>query len=64
MQHDIVNIFVIGLLTWGIWALNERCNGVPNVKPALSIIIIMVGCLFLITPVVDVITIALNSVHK
>lgn len=64
MQHDIVLIIIIVLLTWAAWSLNETLNKVATLKPVLSIVIIVVGCLFLINSVVDVISIALNSVHK
>ncbi len=63
MQEDVIRIVIIVLLTWGFWALNEALNSLPKLKSVLSIIIIVVGCLFLITPVVDLISIALNSVH-
>lgn len=63
MQQDIIQVLVIVLVTWGIWAINEAIDTIPKVKPTLSIIVILVGCLFLITPLVDVISHALNSVH-
>ena len=63
MEYDIIRIVVIILVTWGLWALNGALNPIPKVKEVLSIVVIVVGCLFLITPVVDVISLALNSVH-
>lgn len=63
MEQDIIRIVVIIVLTWGLYALNNALNSVPTLKQVLSVVIIVVGCLFLITPVVDVISMALNSVH-
>lgn len=64
MTEDIIRIVIIAILTWGLYALNEALNSVAKLKTVLAIVIIVVGCLFLITPVVDVISLALNSVHS
>lgn len=63
MTEDIIRIVIILILTWGCYALNEALNTAPKLKPVISIVVLVVGCLFLITPVVDLISIALNSVH-
>jgi len=63
MEQDLIRIGIVILLTWGGLALNGAVNSVPKLKQILDIVIILVGCLFLITPVVDLINIALSSVH-
>lgn len=63
MTEDIIRIVIILILTWGCYSLNEALNTAPKLKPVISIVVLVVGCLFLITPVVDLISIALNSVH-
>ncbi len=62
MEQDIIRIVVITVLTWGCYALNNALTP-EKLKSILAIVIIVVGCLFLITPIVDVVSIALNSVH-
>jgi hypothetical protein len=64
MVEDIVRIVIILVLTWGCYALNEALNSVPKLKQVLAIVIIVVGCLFLVQPVVDIINMALSSAHS
>ena len=61
MIEDIVRVAIVCLVTWGCYALNAALNTVAKLKEVLSIIIIVVGCLFLVQPVVDIIHMALNS---
>lgn len=61
MKEDIIKILVICVFTSICWAINNYMNPIPSIKQILGIIIIGVGILFLISPVCDVITIALHS---
>lgn len=63
MEQDIIRIAIIVVITWGLWALNNAVTP-PKVKEILSIVILVAGCLFLISPLVDVINIALNSTRS
>ena len=63
MWQDIVRILVILVLGWGAYALNNALNPHAKAKQILGIVILAVAALFLIAPLVDVVKIALSSVH-
>jgi hypothetical protein len=64
MWQDIVRILIVLVLAWGAYSLNNILNPHAKAKQILGIVIICVGALFLIAPIVDVIRIALDSVHS
>jgi hypothetical protein len=63
MWEDIIRIIIVLALSWGAYALNEALNPVAKMKQILGIVIIVVCILFCVAPVVDVIKLALGSIH-
>ena len=63
MQEDIIRIVIVLVFSGLCYGINAALNPVAKVKEILGYIIIAVCILFLVGPVVDVISQALNSVH-
>ena len=61
MENDVIRLAVTVVLGWAAWYSNQRLNPIAALKNVLDVVIIVVAVLFCITPVVDIIKIALHS---
>lgn len=63
MWPDLARVCVVGIVGWGIYALNGILNPSAKLKQIVGVIIIVVTILFLIVPTIDIIQLAFSSAN-
>lgn len=61
MEDLIIRLIVIIVLGWAAWFANQKLNPIAALKNILDVLIIVVVVLFSISPIINIIKIALHS---